>query len=229
MRCILACDLKNGIVVKGVRGEREKYRPIAESSRLVKTSVPREVIAEIRPRETYVADLDRITGVGDHLSVIKSLSDITMTMADIGVSSASDLEAAGRVARTVVVGTETAPLGVIEQCQGGSLVVSVDMKNGAMLCRDPAFKLEPAGVLKLLNRFDLGGIILLDVGRVGSGEGIDLPLVAAAVSISRHDVIVGGGIRGVPDLELLEKAGASGAIVASAVHDGSIPLKMLRG
>ena len=228
MRCILACDLKNGIVVKGVRGEREKYRPIAESSRIVKTSVPQEVISEIRPRETYIADLDRITGVGDHLSVIKSLSDITMTMADTGVSCIQDMAAAGQVANTVVVGTETAPLSVIEQCQGQHMVVSMDMKNGFMMYRDPAFNVSPFAVLKLLNQFELGGIILLDVGRVGSGEGIDLPLVTSAVSISSHNIIVGGGVRDVTDLELLEKSGVCGAIVASAVHDGRIPLKMLR-
>jgi phosphoribosylformimino-5-aminoimidazole carboxamide ribotide isomerase len=228
MRCILACDLKNGIVVKGVRGERDKYRPIAESSLIVKTSVPREVISEIRPRETYIADLDRITGVGNHLSVIKSLSDITMTMADTGVSCIPDFMGAGRVANTVVVGTETAPLSVIEQCQGKHMVVSMDMKNGSMMYRDPAFNVSPSAVLKLLNQFELGGIILLDVGRVGSGEGIDLPLVASAVSISRHNIIVGGGVRDVTDLELLDKSGVCGAIVASAVHDGRIPLKMLR-
>jgi phosphoribosylformimino-5-aminoimidazole carboxamide ribotide isomerase len=228
MRCILACDLKNGIVVKGVRGEREKYRPISESSRIVKTSVPLEVIAEIRPRETYIADLDRIAGTGDHLPVIKSLSDITRTMADTGVSCILDFETAGNVAHTVVVGTETAPLSVIEQCQGEHMIVSIDMKNGAMMYRDPAFSAKPSDVLKLLNKFELGGVILLDVGRVGSGEGIDLQLVNSATSISRHKIIVGGGVRDVTDLELLEKSGVSGAIIASGVHDGKIPLKMLR-
>ena len=32
MRCILACDLMGGVVVRGVRGERDRYRPISEYS-----------------------------------------------------------------------------------------------------------------------------------------------------------------------------------------------------
>ena len=228
MRCILACDLKGGIVVKGVRGERARYGPIAAASRIVDTSDPVEVIGKIKPKETYIADLDRITGAGDHLAIIKTLSGMTRTMADIGVSSVDDFILARDVSSTVVIGTETAPLGVIEHCQGPQAVVSLDMKNGMMMGSDPALHMGPTQVLELLNRFELAAVILLDVGRVGSGAGIDVPFVTSAVSISRHDIIVGGGVRSVEDLELLEKCGASGAIVASAVHDGQIPLDLMR-
>jgi len=225
MRCILACDLKGGIVVKGVKGERARYGPIASASRIVDTSDPEEVIREIRPKETYIADLDRIMGTGDHLAIIKTLTGTTRTMADIGVSSADDFALAAGVSNTVVIGTETAPMGVIEDCQGPQAVVSLDMKNGVMI---GAHRAQPLHVLEQLNGFELGAVILLDVGRVGSGAGIDVDFVTSAVSISRHDVILGGGVRGIEDLELLEKCGASGAIVASAVHDGRIPLAMMR-
>jgi len=228
MRCILACDLKGGIVVRGVRGEREKYRPIAESSRLVRTSSPQDVIGEIKPKETYIADLDRITGVGDHLNIIKLLSGMTDTMADIGVSSVPDLNLAFGVSHRAIVGTETAPLEVIEQCQGRRTVVSLDMRHGRTMFCDPALDRAPLDVLKYLNGLELDAVILLDVARVGSGEGIDVQLVASAASASKHDIIVGGGVRNVTDLELLEKCGASGAIVASAVHDCKIPLDKLR-
>jgi phosphoribosylformimino-5-aminoimidazole carboxamide ribotide isomerase len=228
MRCILACDLKGGIVVKGVRGDRSRYGPIALSSRIVDTSGPAGVIRKIKPKETYIADLDRIMGSGGHLAVIKTLSGMTRTMADIGVSSAGDFDLACGVSHAVVIGTETAPLSVIEQRQGPRAIVSLDMKNGEMMCRDPAFNTTPIQALKLLNRFELGAVILLDVGRVGSGAGIDEPFVTSAASASRHDIIVGGGVRNVEDLELLEKCGASGAIIASAAHDGRIPLSMLR-
>lgn len=228
MRCILACDLKGGIVVKGVRGDRDKYGPIDRSSCIVDTSAPVEVIGKIMPKETYIADLGRIMGVGDHLAIIKTLSGMTRTMSDIGISSVADFGLARGVSDSVVIGTETAPLDVIKSCQGPRTVVSLDMKNGKTMGSDPAFRMRPEQVLKLLNRFELGAVILLDVGRVGAGAGIDVPFVSSAVSASKHDIIVGGGVRGIEDLELLEKCGASGAIVASAVHDGHIPLDMLR-
>jgi len=118
MRCILACDLKGGIVVKGVRGERSRYGPIALSSRIVDTSGPAEVIRKIKPKETYIADLDRIAGAGDHLAVIKALSGMTRTMADVGVSSAADFDLACGVADAAVIGTETAPLASSSSARG---------------------------------------------------------------------------------------------------------------
>jgi phosphoribosylformimino-5-aminoimidazole carboxamide ribotide isomerase len=228
MRCILACDLKGGNVVKGVRGEREIYRPISESSRIVHTSDPVDMIREIGPRETYIADLDRITGTGDHLKVIRVLSGMTGTMADIGVSGMPDFKMALNASRLAILGTETASLNVIEQCQGERTVVSLDMKHGKTMYADPALAMAPLDVLKLLNGLELDSVILLDVGRVGSGEGVDVPFVTAAISASKHDIIIGGGVRDVTDLELLESCGVAGAIIASAVHDGRIPLKMLR-
>jgi len=228
MRCILACDLKGGIVVRGVRGERDRYRPIAEYSRIVRTSAPVDVISEIRPKETYIADLDRIMGLGDNLKIIKALSGITRTMADIGVSDVEGFAVAAGAAHNAVLGTETAPLAVMEQCQGPGTIVSLDMRQGKVMCRDPAFNLKPLAAIKLLNGLELGAVILLDVGRVGSGEGIDAGLITRAASLCRHAVIVGGGARDPSDLDLLEKCGASGAIVASAVHDGRIPLGLLR-
>ncbi len=229
MRCILACDLKGGVVVRGVRGDRDRYRPIEEYSRIVHTSSPLEVIRELRPAEAYIADLDRIAGAGDHLNIIKMLSGMTRTIADIGVRDARDFSLATGVSDAAILGTETAPLGVMERCQGPRMVVSLDMRHGKVMCRDPALNVAPLEAIKLFNGLEMGALILLDVARVGSGEGIDERLVAGAASLSRHDIIVGGGVRGPSDLELLDKCGASGAIVASAVHDCRIPLSALRG
>ena len=227
-RCILACDLKGGVVVRGVRGEREKYRPIHEYSRLVTTSGPLEVIRTVRPKETYIADLDRITGAGDHLSTISDISVISSTMVDAGISREADAARLRKVSDSIILGTETASLSLIEALQARDVLVSVDMRQGQMVAADPALAESPTRVVRRLNELDLGGVILLDVARVGSGEGIDLGLLCDAVSISRHPVIVGGGVRDMRDLEQMEKAGAAGAIVASAVHSLAIPLDLLR-
>ncbi|MCD1294527.1 phosphoribosylformimino-5-aminoimidazole carboxamide ribotide isomerase [Methanocella sp. CWC-04] len=229
MRCILACDLKGGIVVRGVKGERDRYRPISESSTIVGTSIPEEVIKAIRPKETYIADLDRITGAGGNLGTIASLSRFTRTMSDTGASTLHDVEETRKVSDAVILGTETASMELIRECQGKGVYVSLDMKHGKMMSRDPVFNAGPIGSLKMLNEVDLAGIILLDVGRVGSGEGIDLEMMKNAVSMSKHKVIAGGGVRDVDDLLSLEKCGADGAIIASAVHFGKVPLEMLRG
>ncbi len=228
LRCILACDLKGGVVVRGVRGEREKYRPIREYSQLVTTSEPLEMIRAMRPKETYIADLDRITGRGDHLAAIAGISKLSRTMVDAGISRAEDAATIRAVSGGIILGTETAGLPLIEALQGNDAIVSIDMRHGQMMAADPALRESPLATVRRLNGLELDGIILLDVARVGSGEGIDLALMREAVSVSRHPVIVGGGVRDVRDLEQIEQAGAAGAIVASAVHSLAIPLDYLR-
>jgi len=41
-------------------------------------------------------------------------------------------------------------------------------------------------------------------------------------------LILGGGVKGLEDLQALEDLGFSGALVATAVHNGKIPVKMMR-
>jgi phosphoribosylformimino-5-aminoimidazole carboxamide ribotide isomerase len=101
------------------------------------------------------------------------------------------------------------------------------MKGGKMMARDRALWIEPLAVVKALNDLELGSLILLDVARVGSGEGVDFGLLDAAASLSRHAVLVGGGVRDAGDLERIERSGASGAIVASAVHSGALSPSVL--
>ena len=228
MRCILALDLLRGAVVRGVRGERERYRPITEYSQVVASSDPLEVIRAMRPRETYVADLDRITGRGDNLPVIQELSNLTRTMVDAGAAMPGDVARLRPAARSVILGTETASLALIRECSTSSIIVSVDLRGGHMMAGDPALRLSPVEVVRLLDDLPLEAIILLDVARVGSGEGIDFDLLAKAASASRHPIIAGGGVRDMDDLDRIQAAGGAGAIVASAVHSGAIPLQVLR-
>lgn len=229
IRCILACDLKGGLVVRGIKGDRENYRPIGETSLAVKSSAPLDVIRAMRPKETYVADLDRIMGRGDHFKVVKEMSALTRVMLDAGVSSAADVETAKRSASTVILGTETAPMSLIREYGGRGVVLSLDMKNGMTMAADAALRVPPLQALERLNDVELDAVILLDIGRVGAMGGVDLGLVESAVSASKHDIIVGGGVRSVEDLDAVEKAGASGAVVASSIHDGRIPLSSIQG
>ncbi|MEI8003713.1 MAG: HisA/HisF-related TIM barrel protein, partial [Methanothrix sp.] len=137
MRCIFVLDILNGAVVHAVRGERSRYEPIANFSRIVSTSEPLGILQKLHPREVYVADLDLLTGRGDNLAVIKKISTVTRTMADIGISKAEDLD---RLPASVsaVLGTETASLKLIEEAAADhKIVVSIDMMKRKVLASDP--------------------------------------------------------------------------------------------
>jgi phosphoribosylformimino-5-aminoimidazole carboxamide ribotide isomerase len=72
-------------------------------------------------------------------------------------------------------------------------------------------------------RAGVTAVIVLDLARVGSGEGVDLALGAEIRRAHpRLEVIVGGGIASPHDLAAAAAAGYDGALVASAVHDGRL-------
>jgi len=108
-------------------------------------------------------------------------------------------------------------------------VVSIDMRNRKVIARDPELEmLSPQKILPLLNEIPLEAVILLDLDRVGTSSGLDEELLAEAASICDHPLILGGGVRGMEDLRALDELGFQGALVATAVHAGRIPLEEIR-
>jgi phosphoribosylformimino-5-aminoimidazole carboxamide ribotide isomerase len=228
VRCIFVLDLFNGTVVHAVRGERSRYEPIEKHSRIVKSSDPIEIMREVMPREAYVADLNKITGSGNNLQELDKISSMTSTMADIGISRRNDLEVLP-IKVTPVLGTETASMELISQVsKSREVVVSLDMKMHQVLTSDPSITLEPLDLLGRFNDLPLKSIIILELDRVGTSSGLDNDFLEMAARISDHPLILGGGVKDVEDLASLERLGFEGALVATAVHNGRIPLEILR-
>ena len=63
--------------------------------------------------------------------------------------------------------------------------------------------------------------IVLDLARVGSCEGVNMDFLKKALE-EKVNVYVGGGVRDINDLILLENLGVSGVLVATALHSGKI-------
>jgi phosphoribosylformimino-5-aminoimidazole carboxamide ribotide isomerase len=63
---------------------------------------------------------------------------------------------------------------------------------------------------------------------VGTSIGLDRDFLEKAVFASDHPLILGGGVKGPEDLNTLKDLGFGGALVATAVHSGNIPLEMVR-
>jgi phosphoribosylformimino-5-aminoimidazole carboxamide ribotide isomerase len=228
VRCIFVLDIFNGEVVHAVRGERRSYEPINGFSRIVSSSKPLEVMQMIRPKEVYVADLSRLTGLGDNLAAIADISKKAKTMADIGIAEEGDLDCLPSGA-IPVLGTETASWKLMEESVFfRDIVVSIDMKNRQILTRDPELMLSPLDIIRRLNGLPIDGVILLELDRVGTSSGLDQDFLEKAVSASDHPLILGGGVKGPEDLKTLEKMGFQGALVATAVHNGNLPLEIVQ-
>ncbi len=180
---------------------------------------------QLRPREVYVADLNLLMGRGDNLAVIKQISSLAKTMADTGISGASDLD---RLPASVslVLGTETASMQLIKAAaREYEIIVSIDMMKRKILARDPQLAGQtPLQLLKRLNELKLGGVILLELDRVGTSAGLDAQFLKEAAAASEHPLILGGGVKDDEDLKALKEIGLSGALLATALHNGRIPV-----
>jgi uncharacterized protein related to proFAR isomerase len=66
-------------------------------------------------------------------------------------------------------------------------------------------------------------VIVMTLARVGSGVGPDLERFAAIRSIAGgREIYAAGGVRDAADLSALKAAGASGALIATALHERRI-------
>jgi phosphoribosylformimino-5-aminoimidazole carboxamide ribotide isomerase len=231
-------DLQGGRVVHAVRGERERYRPLR--SRLCADADPVGVARALRDRlgleELYVADLDALAGGQGHAEVVAALAREAPVLLDAGARDPEHVAALLALGVDgVVVGTETLPeAGALSRLRAAHpaarLVLSLDLRAGRVLSRAPGLAGRGAAeALEALAPAGIREVIALDLARVGSGEGPDLGLVAEVLGTDPGlHVLAGGGVRGAGDLRALQAAGAAGALVATALHEGAIGPAELR-
>src|SRR5262245_3362253 len=154
MRVIPVMDLKAGQAVHALRGQRQDYAPV--QSVLCPSAEPvalgQALVDRLGAREGYVADLDAITGVGDHRAAIAALADLGLEVwLDAGAATAADAERAlGWGAARVIVGTETLrdlrALASIARAVGepADVVLSLDLRDGRLLAGSPEVgRLDP--------------------------------------------------------------------------------------
>jgi phosphoribosylformimino-5-aminoimidazole carboxamide ribotide isomerase len=225
-------DLQRGVAVHAVRGERERYRPLR--SRIARGSDPVRLTRAVRERfglgELYVADLDAIAGRPGNAEIVAALAREARVMADAGTATAAAVARLLElgVAR-VVIGTESLPGAdafrrLRAELPEAPLVLSLDLRGGRVLSPDPALAALGAGDA-LARLADAGAreAIVLDLARVGSGDGPDVTLVAGLhARCPDVQLLAGGGVRQTGDLRALAGAGAAGALVATALHGGAI-------
>ena len=244
MRIIPVIDLQGGRAVRGRSGDRSRYRPVrsrvgGDGPRDL--SEPLSLLAAyrnaIRPGTVYVADLDRITGQGDHDALLDRLvgaaPDVRFLW-DGGFPDASACSRPSPQANTVtpVIGTET--LRSIEALPGPGagrrLVLSLDLEEAGLIGRSAGgTPLHEEDVLDRARLAEVRSVVLLLLDRVGTVRGLPRErLLGLRHRTAGLDLIAGGGIAGLDDLKFLRDAGFSGALLATALHDGLVSPADLR-
>lgn len=228
MRIVPVIDLKGGVVVHARRGQRARYAPLR--SPLVDGCEPLEVARALcalcRTRQLYVADLDALAGAPVDEATLAALAAVAEPWVDAGAIAPERAAALARagVSRNVI-GTESigpSPPTLLDP--GPQLVLSVDLRDGRLISRAPRLAgREPVAAAPLARTLGVRELLVIDLARVGSGSG---PPLRAVTDLARAlpDVAIyaGGGVRGDEDLRALESAGAAGALVATALHEGRL-------
>jgi phosphoribosylformimino-5-aminoimidazole carboxamide ribotide isomerase len=224
MRIVPVIDLKDGIVVHARRGHRDDYAPL--QSPLVDgcepVAVARVLCGVCRTKTLYVADLDALGGDPVNEAVLGALAVVAEPWVDAGATTperAAALRRAG-VARNVV-GTESLEPGADI---APPVVLSVDLREGRLISPDPELASRgPTAAAPLARALNVRELLVIDLARVGSGAGPPLAAVAElAAALPGVAIYAGGGVRDDADLRALETAGAAGALVATALHEGRI-------
>jgi HisA/HisF family protein len=228
-------DVMGGQVVRAVGGRRSEYRPLV--SRLTGSTEPLAVMAAIRERfgwtQFYVADLDAITGGGETVCSLSEQFHRTNCFnvwLDAGIHTvhqAAEIHRA-QVAQ-IIIGSETLrgtdEAGAIVKALGTErLTFSLDLREGRLIGAGAENWRSPETAAEAFVAAGTQRLIVLDLARVGESAGTGTDELCRKL-IRRYPqvaVLAGGGIRGVDDLRRLADLGVSGALVASALHDGRI-------
>ena len=238
MKVIPVIDILNGVAVHAVRGQRKEYKPL--KSILCSSVKPIEVARAFRNlgfSELYIADLDAIIDCSSNFQLFKSIADDTALelMVDAGVTS---IERGQKLLQSgvskLIIGTETLQtksfIGeAVNQFESKHVVVSLDLKGDKVLIKlGYNGCLSPVCLLQDFKRMGISQVIVLDLARVGSGEGVNVDFLKKIIAEVGVDVYVGGGVRDIKDLLELRKLGVKGALVATALHSGKIAVEDLK-
>ena len=103
-------------------------------------------------------------------------------------------------------------------------MLSVDLRDGVLISPRPELAGRgPGAAVELARELAVHELLVIDLARVGSRAGPPLEAVATlAQALPDVDVYAGGGVRDDRDLEALTEAGATGALVATALHESAI-------
>ena len=88
--------------------------------------------------------------------------------------------------------------------------------------------MDAVSVAQKLVSLGVRQLILLDLDRVGTEHGINLVLLKTILEQTGVEVLVGGGIRSLQELQELRKLGISGALVATVLHNGKVTVDELK-
>ncbi len=228
MEIIPVIDIRNGVTVRAVAGRRADYAPLATP--LAATSDPCDVAGGLMALHSfdaiYLADLDAIEGRGGNEEAARAIA-AAISPARLWIDAGFTTLARADSRRDA---PNMAPVIGSESLRGAESITELRDRPDLILSLD--FSAEGfLGDSRLLDDPSCWPhrVIVMTLAQVGARQGPDLARLREIVSrAGGRRVYAAGGVRGVDDLRALREAGAAGALVATALHDGRLTAADLR-
>lgn len=223
MQIVPVIDLKDGLVVHAVQGNRSAYQPIHSFSSLTRHSALEAVVESFLCvhafRHFYIADLNAITHTGDHQQQIQKLLQDHPEI-NFWIDNGSQLSEIKPVLpnQTWVVGTESQHSPLKPSLQ--NYILSLDFRNEQQMGSADWFD---------ASHYWPEQIIVMTLQRVGSNTGPDIAKLSQLRK--RHpdkQFIAAGGVRNRADLINLKNTGINSVLVSTALHSGKISAQTLQ-
>jgi phosphoribosylformimino-5-aminoimidazole carboxamide ribotide isomerase len=197
VQVIPVIDLMNGAVVHARKGDRAHYQPIV--SNLCHGSEASEIVQALLGLYPfpilYIADLDAIQGRGHHR--IQHWKHARLRLV-LGTESIPDLATWHQLAQACT----SRHILSLDFTAAGYQGPPELLHNSASWPQD---------------------VIVMSLPHVGSHNGPDMEkLTRLHARYPGHCIYAAGGIRHLGDLQLLGEKGIKGALIASALHNGSL-------
>jgi phosphoribosylformimino-5-aminoimidazole carboxamide ribotide isomerase len=218
VQIIPVLDIMAGRVVRAAGGDRARYLPWI--SGLCPNAGPAEAVEgllRLFPFPViYIADLDGIEGRGRQTDVVAELARRFSGVefwADNGITGRAEMaDWTARGLGRLVLGSESlevVPAGPLDDC-----ILSLDFKRGHFL-----------GPEALLTNATLWprDVIVMTLDQVGAQAGPDFARLKALLDrTAGSHLYAAGGVRDAEDLAALRDLGVSGALIATALHNGRL-------
>ena len=227
MQIIPVIDLMQNQVVHAKFGQRSHYQPI--QSKICDSSEPLAITAALLAlypfRTLYIADLDAILGLSDHTNAIEKICltypHLTIWLdSGIGQMNARALYKSPQIRS--VIGSES-----IASLQDYRAISYAIHSNHILSLDYSATSAMGIAELHDQSRFWPDNTICMTLNAVGSAHGVDVTRLKHLIALNKarknaSRIYAAGGIRNVEDLATLASMQVSGALLATALHNGNI-------
>jgi len=221
IKVIPVLDILDKVLVHAISGIREEYKPLRNSIIIDKPD-PVEFLKKLKQfgfNEVYIADLNAImyNDVKINSFIIeKALEMNFQILADIGIEG---LRRNDTEKLNYVIGTEYLEnISILKKLR--NRVISLDIEKFMIKTKSRHYNINE--IENILKELPVKKILVIFLDLVGTMSGIDIDFIKKIRNLYTGELIVGGGVKNVQDLENLKNVGVNGVLIATALHKGII-------